>query len=39
MILDMVIYATLINLTEMDCIFLLLLKRAIYFFIYDILWG
>ena len=34
MIFDMVIYATLISFTEMDCIFLLLLKRAIFFFVF-----
>ena len=32
MIIDMVIYVTLINLTEMEIILLLL--RAIYFFVY-----
>ena len=32
MILDMVIYVTLINLTEMECI--LLLQKAVYFFVY-----
>ena len=30
MILDMVIYVTVINLTEMECILLLLLKSCLY---------
>ena len=30
MIFDMVIYVTLINLTEMECILLLLLKRYLF---------
>ena len=33
MIFDMVIYVTLINLTEMECI-LLLYYRVVYFFVY-----
>ena len=32
MIFDMVIYVTLINLTEMECIFLLLLRAIISLF-------
>ena len=34
MIFDMVINVTLINLTEMECILLLLLKSFLYFYLF-----